>query len=148
MYSPIENAVINGLVAHFPELSATRVSTSLDVVFTNMLQENSRHGLVVEFNGGRREAREPFKHRVWVWSIACVFTIQLLDTDDMVAIETDLRTVLDKVATLFSADHTLGRIASRIEVVDIGRAETGTVNDMPYYWLPFIVEAVTVPTNP
>lgn len=145
MYSGAELAVIQGLISHFTELSATRVSTSIDSVFNSIQSENARHGLIVEFNGGRREAREPFKKRVWVWSIACVLVIQFMATQDMELIEADLRGMIDKVSTLFSADHTLGMNGARIEVVDIGRAEPGTVNETPYYWLPFIIEVVTMP---
>lgn len=141
MYKDIENEVRTRITAQIPELSATRVSTSLDKVLNALFNENARHGLIIEFNGGRRELREPFKKVSWVWTIACVMPIRLLDTEDEEAIEDDLRVMVDKVSRLLVDDHTLSGMALKVEVVDIGRAEPGSVNDIPFYWLPFIVEA-------
>jgi hypothetical protein len=138
-YSVIEAALVNKLVAHFSaELSASRCKAGdPDSVFTALFSEGADYGCFLEFNGGREDSQRPFDKPVWVWSLAGVLVIRYGDD-----IESKLRALVDKLAGIFVHDHTLGGVTPRIRLVDIGDAEPGQVNDTPFYWLPFIAEAI------
>lgn len=139
-YSAIEQAVLDELLNIFSdELDSDRVAAgNLDSVLENLLKEpEGLYGLWTEFGGGSMETRKPFKTLVWTWTIQAVFVIR--KTDD---IETNMRSIVDKLATLFADDHTLGNVSPYVRLVGIGDAAIITINDVPFYWVPFNVEAV------
>jgi hypothetical protein len=139
-YETIERAVIGRLLENFPEdLSATRVKAGdsdsvIDAIFS---EENANCGVYLEFGGGRPD-RETFKDQHWKWTIAGVFLIRYHDVSD----EKKVREIATKLARLFAVDARLGGVTPLARITDIDVAEPTRINDIPFFWLPFIVEAL------
>jgi hypothetical protein len=137
-YSEIEIAVESRIIEHFEELDENRVKRGkADDVFQNMYTSGEMYGCYLEYNGGQEMDKRPFKTPVWVWSIAGVILLQY-DAD----IEDRLRVIIDRLQTVFDEDHTLGRVAGRVKIVDMADAYIGEINDTPFYFLPFLMEAI------
>ena len=137
-YTAIEDALQVRMVAHFSELNDERCRKGdADAVVESMFKEGEEYGCYIEYNGGSQLSRKPFKTTVWVWSIAGVFMIQYSDD-----IESKLRVVVDKFRTVFADDHTLGGTTIRIQIMDLADAYIGQVNDIPFYFIPFLLEAI------
>ena len=137
-YTAIEDAIQTQFISHFSELNEERCRKGdADGVIDAMFKEGSEYGCYIEYNGGAQLDRKPFKSTVWVWSIAGVFMIQYSDD-----IESKLRVVVDKFRTVFADDHTLGRVTTRVQVSDLADAYIGQINDVSFYFLPFLLEAI------
>ena len=137
-YSEIENAIKGQFISHFSQLDEERCQIGdVDKVIGNMFSSGERFGCYVEYNGGTEMEGKPFNKSVWVWSIAGIFIIQLSDT-----IEADLRVIIDRMALMYSSDHTLNGVTPRVRLVDLADAYIGEVADTPFYFLPFLIEAV------
>lgn len=137
-YVSVENAIIQKLITTYPnELSSTRVVVGdIDSLFQAIFEENESYGVFLEFGGGRRRDRETFKGNIFIWSLPGIFLIRYGDD-----IETKLRAIVDRLATLFDDDHTVGGVTPLAQMQVIGEAEVAQVNDVPFYWIPFMIEA-------
>ena len=60
---------------------------------------------------------------------------------DLKNIESNLRTIVGILRTLFDQDHTLGGVTPKIDIIRIASTEIMNVNDTPMYWLPFEITA-------
>jgi hypothetical protein len=138
-YVELEAAVIAKFIEKFPdELSESRVKAGdLDSVFNAIYSEGEQYGVFLEFNGGREDTRRPYSTPAWMWTIGGVMAIRYSDT-----IESDLRTMIDKLKLLFDDDHTLGGLTPRAKFFMIDMPEISKVGDIPYYWLPFQIEVI------
>jgi hypothetical protein len=141
-YTMLENAVVEKLITHFSgELSPSRCKPGdMDAVMEAIFTENAYHGCIIEYAGGYESARSPFDKSVWVWSMFCIFVIRYDDGGR--DIEAMMRSVVDKLATLLEGDHTLSGVTARARITEINAAEPVTVNEYPFYWLPFTVEVI------
>lgn len=141
-YTALEQAVIDKLLVHFPsELSPTRcLSGDLDAVLEAVFAEDATYGCIVEFAGGRERTREPFKTPVWVWSVFGIFIVRYQAGHE--SVEQNMRAVVDRLSTLFSDDHTLGRLTPLAKFAEIDAAEPVNINEYPFYWLPFVIEVI------
>lgn len=139
-YSPLEDALVRKLVNHFGvELSDKRCQAgNVDGVLEAVFSEGAMYGCFLEFNGGREDNKKTYSTPTWIWSILCVMIIRY-DPD---VVEANLRSVLNKLAKLFRGDHTLGNMTPLAKIVDIGRPDVGDVNEVGFYFLPFIVEVI------
>ena len=137
-YTVIEEAVREQFIAHFDELDDKRcLIGDADKVVDNMFSSGELFGCYIEYNGGSELDRRPFKTSVWVWSIAGIFLIQYSDE-----IEDKLRVIVDKAKSVFDDDIRLGGVAIRVKIVDLADAYIGQINDTPFYFLPFLIEAI------
>jgi len=138
-YTVIENALIAKLLVDFStELSAERCrSGDPDGVLNSMFDAGAEYGCFIEYNGGRPDDLSPFKTVTWIWSFLGFFLIQRVDD-----IEIKLRAIVDKLCVLFDDDHTLGGCTPAARFANIGVADVVKINDTPFYWLPFEVEAL------
>ena len=59
---------------------------------------------------------------------------------DPAKIEADARQIVDQVITIFDDKHTLGGLAAIAKVVSIDEPLPSTVNDVPFYWIPFLID--------
>lgn len=134
-YQVIEPLVIQALINMFPSwLSADNVKAGdLDAIFDDMLSNNKTYGCLVEYDAGVPD-HEVFRRGSWRWSIGGIFFIRY-DSN----IETNLRSVLTPLAQLFDSDPDLGGMVVLAKIVSIGTPEPAQVNDIPFYWLPFLV---------
>jgi hypothetical protein len=138
-YSVIEAKVVDAFKAAFQAEMGDRVSAGdIDRVMTDMLTGEYTYGCLFEFGGGAARSREPFRTPVWTWVIDGMIMIRYTDS---ATIEQQLRQVIDKLPGMFD-DHTLGNTTPMVELVRIASAETVTVNDVPFYWLNFTIEAL------
>lgn len=139
-YETIESAVIQRILEVFDvELEPDRVSSGdIDAVFDGIMREETiyEYGAWTDFGGGRQDNQKPFKTPVWIWTIVGFLVIQRSDT-----IEQKLRSAVTKILGLFDEDHTLGGVTPYIRVVAIGEGQVVNVNDIPFYFLPFTIEA-------
>lgn len=137
-YTEIEEAVKVQFIAHFDELDDERCRIGdADAVIDSMFSSGEHFGCYIEYNGGAEMTKRPFKIPVWVWSIAGIFLIQYSDN-----IETKLRVIIDKAKTVFDDDIRLGGATIKVKIVDLADAYIGQVNDTPFYFLPFLIEAI------
>lgn len=137
-YTAIENAVKDQFISHFSELSETRcLIGDADGVIEAMFSEGEEYGCYIEYNGGAQLDRRPFKSTVWIWSVAGVFMIQYSDD-----IESKLRVIVDQFRNIFADDHMLGGVTTRVQVSDLADAYIGQINDVAFYFLPFLLEAI------
>jgi hypothetical protein len=110
----------------------------MDGALLAIFDEGADYGCFIEYNGGREDSRKPFDRSVWIWSMVCVIAIKY----DAATIEEKMRAAVDKLATMFDGDHTCGGVSPLVRIVDLGDAQPVNVNEFPFYWLPFIVEAI------
>ena len=137
-YSTIETAVKDRFIAYFSDiLDSTNtqigdVDAVLDSIFTN----DGDYGVVFEFGGGRPDP-QTFAKAEWRWSIDGVFLIRYRGDET----EDALRSIIDRLANIFTGVETLNNVAAFLRVSGINLAEPATINDIPFYWMPFSVEA-------
>jgi hypothetical protein len=127
-------------VEYFPELSEGRVKGgNLDAVLGAMFEEGEKFGVLIEFAGGGHHHSEVFSKTVFQWRMAGVFFIRF---EDIEAVEEDLRDLLGRLSLIFHDDPRLGGLSPYARLVDIDIPEPSTINDVPFYWLPFMVTVV------
>jgi len=137
-YTEIEEAVKDLFISHFDELDEDRCRISdADGVIDSMFASGEMYGCYIEYNGGTEMSGKPFSKPVWVWSVAGVILIQY-----SADIEAKLRVMVDKTKTVFDDDPRLGGASSYAKIVDLADAYIGNVNDIPFYFLPFLIEAI------
>lgn len=136
LYDAIEEMVRAEIVTHVDELDDDFVIRGdLDSLIDNIFEKDGEIGVYVDFMGGRRSyPSEEFKSRMWVWVVMVMVLVRFTPT-----IEDDLRRIIGKFATLFGESHTINGQVVRAEVTTIDQPEPGTVNDVPFYWMPVIV---------
>lgn len=143
-YKALETAVVTKFLSHFStELNAARCRAGdMDGVFDSIFTENVDYGCFFEFNGGGQKPLPAQTKNHWVWSIIGAFVIRFKDEPDIAGddIETKLRNIVDRMATVFDSDRTLAGSTPLVEVVEIGRAEPVKVNDVAFYWVPFGID--------
>lgn len=137
-YGLIEDAFIEKLLSKFPQLNDTRCKAGdLDGVIEAIFSENANVGCVVEFGGAQKFKKEGFSQPIWTWSYACLFFIRFSDT-----VEKDLRTIVSTIATLVEGDQRLGGVTYLAEVYEIATPEVVDIADVPFYMVPFVLDAV------
>ena len=140
-YLELEDAVVARLRQHFlTELSESRcMSGNIDAVLDGVFSEGADYGCVIEFNGGYLDSNSSFGKDTWVWSMLGIFFIRFTDP---VIVEQNLRQVLGKLKTVFSSDYSLGGLTPRVRIARIESSEPAQINDVPFYWLSFEVQAI------
>lgn len=138
-YTSIENGLIQRFVEHFQgDLTEDRISAGdPDTVVDAIFQGNKNYGVVLEHGGGREDVNKPFTKPVWIWSIDGVFFIRYSDD-----VENRLRYIVDKLSTLLVDDFRLGGTTPMAKFTSIYSPEPATINDIPFYWLSFTIEAL------
>jgi len=140
-YAPLEQAVIEQMLTKFPaELDVTRVKggdidTVLDAMFTN----GFTHGCVFEMGGGREGSGESFEKNAWVWSLFGYYIIRYTDDVDIEAV---MRDVTSRISSLFDNNRRLHDLTPLARVTRIEAPEPVQVNDIPFYWITFIVDVI------
>ena len=142
-YTAIESGIKERVLAHFSsELTAeTCVIADSDNLFRAIFEKNAAYGCLLDMGipPGRQASGEPYKSPVWIWQIIGVFLLRY--EGDTTQIEAKARAVVDKLQSLLDADHTLGGLSDKARVVLIDTPEVTEVNDVPFYFMPFMVEA-------
>lgn len=140
-YSAIEEELRKCFINHFPELSeATCKISDLDGVFLSMMEKDLPLGCILDFAGGGKQPVHPFKDPIWSWEIGGVFYIRFMGdpkkTDDL------LRETVDGLQTVLDKDPRLNGTSALATMIVIEPPEPGKINDMPFYFLPFLVRAL------
>jgi hypothetical protein len=142
MYSNIETAIVQAILAHFDsELNGDQslcAAGDVDSLLTQMANTNATYGVLLEFGGGSLNRNNPFNKDVWSWQVIGVMLVRYFTSQQ---VETDLRSIVDKVSTLFSDDHRVGNVAALVRVTRITTPEPTQINDIPYYWVGFDIVA-------
>ena len=138
-YSVLETAIVEEVRAHFRVDHRDQVAAGdVDKLLGQMIEEGRDYGILLEFGGGVRRGRseeEPFKGRIWQWSVIAVFMLRFKgETDE---IEEKLRESIDRLSSLFAQDHTLGGVTPWVRLERIDQPEIVRMNDIPMYWIPF-----------
>lgn len=140
-YTAIESAVVTRFIEYFTsELSDTRCKAAdIDAVLDAMYDENSEYGCLFEFGGGSDEPRKPFIKDAWAWYVDGLFMIRLSKDIDQ-----KKRAIIDRLTKVFSSgeDRRLGGLSPKVTMVNIGKAELGDINDVPFFFIPFQIEAL------
>jgi hypothetical protein len=50
--------------------------------------------------------------------------------------------IVDKTKTVFDDDPRLGGVTAHAKITDLADAYVGQVNDIPFYFLPFLIQAI------
>jgi hypothetical protein len=140
-YDVIESALRDLILTKFPdELTEERCKIAdPDKLFEEMFRtrsDGSPYGCLLDYGDGREDTSQPFKHQVWIWTIVGIFMIRYNDD-----IETQARMIIRKLKRLFVDDHTIGGVTVKAKMVAINPPEPTQVNDVPHYFIPFVVEA-------
>jgi len=139
-YYPCESAVISELIDIFDGLNANNCkSGDLDAVLAYILgsTQASEMGCYIEYFSGYHKALEPYKQMIWVWIMQGVILLRV----SLPTVEADIRNIINTLSTFGQTDHTLGGVTSRTFISLIDQPKAVKINDVPYYWLPFVVEA-------
>ncbi len=140
-YSVIEAAIRTKIVGHFANLSDTRVVCGdIDSLFDAMMSEGVGLGVLLDYENGKRLRDAPFNGKMWAWYIEANFFIQY--TGNNAEMESKAREVVQGIFTLFDGDHTVGGITPIAVVLEILQPEPGKINDIPFYWIPFKIQAM------
>lgn len=145
-YREKEQAVIDVVYAAFDTWFDNKdqvVSGEVDKLMQQLAGMNKKYGCLLDFGGGAHRTIEPFNKRVWVWTILGVLIIKYQADNN--AIEDEVREAVEKLATLFVADHTLGGITPLVRIERIDQPEVVQLNDIPMYWLGFEVSVIEGP---
>lgn len=138
-YKALETAVITHLLSVFPDelTDTTAVSADSDALLREIFNTGATYGCLIDMGNpaGRDQRREPFKERFWSWQMIGVFMIRYNED-----IETQARDVVDKLATLFQSDHTLGGLTPKASMMMVDAAEPTQINDVAFYLIFFAVE--------
>lgn len=140
-YLPIETELLARLLDAFPDhLEANRcLAGELDEVLDNIFEGDHKYGCVVEFGGGYPGDGRVFDALTWVWRFEGVFFIRYTDNE---TIETDMRSVILPLSNLLTPEYArLEGTTPRALVREIARPLLQQVGDVPFYWIPFVVEA-------
>ena len=139
-YSVCESAVITELINISSGTFTSNNCTSgdLDKVVRYILGTTNTPavGCYIEYLSGYRRQFEPYKQMIWAWNMR---GIVLLRTN-METVEEELRELIDMLSTFGYNDHTLGGITKNAFISSIDQPSPVRINDVPYYWLPFVVE--------
>ena len=137
-YEVIEEAVKQRVISVYAITDALCQKGNIDALYEAMQTAGSPFGVLVEYAGGRRLAEPPFNGKSWLWSMNGYLLVRF--QGDAQQIEVDARQAIDKLVTLFDASHTLGQITAVARLTDIDIPIPSTINDVPFYWIPFSVE--------
>ncbi len=138
-YSTLETAIVDEVRSHLRVDHRDQVvAGNVDLLLKQLLEDGREYGVLLEFGGGIRRGRseeEPFKQRIWQWSIIAVYMLRYKGNTEEV--EAKLRESIDRLSSLFSADHTLGGLTPWVRLERIDQPEIVRMNDLPLYWIPF-----------
>ncbi len=138
-YSILETAIVDEVRTHFQVAHRDQVvAGDVDRLLKQLLEGGQDYGVLLEFGGGIRRGRseqEPFKQRIWQWSIIAVYMLRYKGSTE--EIESNLRESIDRLSSLFSQDHTLGGLTPWVRLERIDQPEIIRMNDIPLYWIPF-----------
>ena len=134
-YEAIEKAVQARAMALF-QLDETLVQLgNIDALFDAMQTAGAPVGVLLEYAGGDRLKAAPYNGRTWAWHMNVYVLVRYQGDSDQ--IEIDARKNIDKITTLVDGSHTLGGTAAVAWVEDIDQPVPSTINDIPFYWIPF-----------
>lgn len=138
-YEIIEAAVVARLVEHFDEFDTDRCKAGeLDAVIDNLFSTGERFACVIEYFGAGRHSSQRFSQEVWRWDIGGIIMVRYeADT-----IEADLRTIIDKLSTAFGPGYRRIGGADLVTLVEIDQPDVAEINEVRFYWLPFLVAAI------
>ena len=137
-YQVLEQAVKERVIAVFELNESLCQKGDVDALFQALQQTNSPLGFLLEYGGGQRLQESPFSGKSWQWNMTG-FALVRFDGDPA-KIEVDARQIVDKVITIFDDKHTLGGLAAIAKVMSIDEPIPSTVNDVPFYWIPFLID--------
>jgi hypothetical protein len=134
-YGEIEKAVQARVMTVF-ELEEPVVQLgNVDALFDAMQTAGAPLGFLLEYAGGDRLKNAPFNGRSWAWHMN-VYALVRYEGDSS-KIEVDARQTIDKILTLVDGSHTLNGTAAVAWLEDIDQPVASTINDIPFYWIPF-----------
>lgn len=108
-----------------------------DYVFQNELE----YGLWVEFSTGEQEIMPPFRKHMWTWTLDGAVLIRYTGNDT--TMEETLSAMIDKLFYVFATpNHAIDDITPYVKIPWIGKPEAVSVEDTPFYFLPFVVKII------
>ena len=137
-YEVIEEAVKQRVLIVLTLDASLCQKGNIDALFEALQTAGASLGSLLEYAGGARLTEPPFNGKSWLWRMNGYALLRF--QGDAQQIEVDARQVIDKIVTLFDGSHTLGQIAAVARLTDIDMPIPSTVNDAPFYWIPFSVE--------
>lgn len=138
-YEAIEAGVISHLLSVFVDelTDDTCINADADTLLRNIFESGATYGCLIDMGDpvGRDQRGERFKGQLWSWQLVGIFMIRYNEQ-----IETQARQIVDKLATLFQNDHTLGGLTPKAMVNIVDAAEPTQVNDIAFYFIFFAME--------
>lgn len=136
-YQVLEQAVKERVVLIFGLEDDLCQKGDVDALFQAVQQRGAPLAFLLEYAGGERMRDAPFNGKAWLWHMNGYALIRF--DGDTAKIEADARQIVDKIITLFDGTHTLGSLAALAVITDIDEPLPSTVNDVPFYWIPFLI---------
>lgn len=138
-YEIIEAAVVARMIEHFDELDADRCRAGeLDEVINSLFESGERFACIIEYFGAGRHSSERFSREVWRWDIGGIIMVRY----EAGTIEADLRTIVDKLKSAFGSPYRRIGGADLVTLVEIDQPDVAEINEVRFYWLPFLVAAI------
>ena len=141
-YRAIEKAARDKIRAHFGDLLTENscVAADLDRLFKEIQMNDRDLGCIIDYADGSRQQGAPYTKQMWQWRIGGFFMVR--HRGDPVQTDDAARLVIDKIYSIFEDDHTLGGLTPFVRVESIDQPEAGDLNDIPFYWIYFVIEAL------
>jgi hypothetical protein len=134
-YEVIEKAVQSRAMTVF-QLDESLVQIgNIDSLFDTLQTSGAPLGILLEYAGGDRLKAAPFNGKTWAWHMNVYVLVRYQGDNDQ--IEIDARKNIDKIVTLVDGSHTLCGTAAVAWVEEIDQPIASTINDIPFYWIPF-----------
>lgn len=136
------DAVIDRMKEHFQGIiRADAIGKDMYSVAESVYGTNLEYGMWLEFGGGEPDVMQPFRKPVWIWTIDGVLLIKYQGTD----LETEILLgdrIDDLFKTFVTPNHAITDVTPFVKVAWIGKPDAVSVEDTPFYFLPFVVRIV------
>lgn len=134
-YEAIEKAVQARAMTVFELDQALVQLGNIDALYNAMQSAGAPLGILLEYAGGDRLKAAPYNGKTWAWHMNVYVLVRYQGDSDQ--IEIDARKNIDKITTLVDGSHTLSGTVAVAWVDDIDQPIASTINDTPFYWIPF-----------
>lgn len=137
-YEKLERAVKDQVITRFGIDETLCQQGDVDTLFDALQKTNALVGFLLEYGGGGKLRHAPFNGKSWLWVLNGYALVRF--EGDTKKIEEDARKIVDQLLPLFNGSPTLGGLSALASITEIDMPVPSTVNDVPFYWIPFSIE--------
>jgi hypothetical protein len=136
-YEVVEQAVKVRIIHVFGIDEPLCQKGDMDALFESMQKVNAPRGFLLEYAGGEKLKNAPFNGKMWGWLMNGYALVRY--QGDSTQIEIDARQTVDQIVKLVDGFQTLGGLVALASLIEIDPPMPSTINDVPFYWIPFTI---------